>query len=86
MVLLAGILTGLLIVFISLFLSRDHGWRRRLIYYPAITGLAGGVILLVLSFLVIRGWEGIAYAFFAAPVIIISAIILLTLALLRSRA
>ncbi|MNC02798.1 hypothetical protein D3C75_501810 [compost metagenome] len=86
MMLLAGVLAGLLIVIISLFLSRDNGWRRKLIYYPAIAGLSGGVILLVLSFLVIRGWEGIAYAFFAAPVIVISAILLLTLALLRSRA
>ncbi|AIQ50247.1 YesK family protein [Paenibacillus sp. FSL R7-0331] len=86
MMLLAGVLAGLLIVIISLFLSRDNGWRRKLIYYPAIAGLSGGVILLVLSFLVIRGWEGIAYAFFAAPVIVISAILLLTIALLRSRA
>lgn len=82
----AGVVTSLLITIISLFLSRDNGWRRKLTYYPAITGLSGGLILLVLSFLVIRGWQGIAYAFFATPVIISSAIILLTLVLLRRRA
>ncbi|MNN54087.1 hypothetical protein D3C81_1688810 [compost metagenome] len=83
---MAGIGIGVLIVIISLFLSRDRGRRRILVFYPGMFGLIGGAILLVLSFSVIGGWEGIGYAFFSVPIILISLLLLLVLTVLRREA
>ncbi|WP_054943357.1 YesK family protein [Paenibacillus ihuae] len=83
---IAGASIGVLIVIISLFLSRDRGRRRILVFYPAIVGLIGSTILLVVSFSMIGGWEGIGYAMFSVPILLISLLLLLVLTILRREA
>ncbi|CAH1218911.1 hypothetical protein PAECIP111892_04627 [Paenibacillus auburnensis] len=83
---IAGALIGVLIVIISLFLSRDRGRRRILVFYPPIVGLIGSAILLVGSFSLIGGWEGIGYAMFSVPILLISLVLLLVLTVLRREA
>jgi hypothetical protein len=82
----AGIAIGILIVIISLVFTRIRGLHSGLTFYPGIVGLVGGAILLVLSFSVIGGWEGIGYAFICVPIIVISALLLLTLTFFRRQA
>ncbi|WNS42077.1 YesK family protein [Paenibacillus sp. MMS20-IR301] len=80
---IAGIGVGILLIILSWILSRSSSRRNRFIYYPGFAGFIGGVVLLICSLLVIGGWEGIGYAFFAVPVILISGLLLLVLASYR---
>lgn len=57
----------------------DRAHAEQSCFYPGITGFLGSMILLVLSFTVIGGWEGIAYAFFSVPILLISGLLLLLL-------
>ncbi|MNC60741.1 hypothetical protein D3C75_1106390 [compost metagenome] len=75
----AGIGVGVLLVIISWVLSRSGSQMKGFIFYPGMAGLIGGAILLVCSFSVIGGWEGIGYAFFSLPIIVISLLLLLFL-------
>ncbi|QUL55191.1 hypothetical protein KDC22_00925 [Paenibacillus tritici] len=75
----AGIGVGILLILLSWVLSRTGRVRSRAVFYPGITGLLGSILLVVLSFTVIGGWEGIAYAYFAVPVFVISGLLLLAL-------
>lgn len=79
----AGIGVGVFLVILSWVLSRTGRSRRSSVFYPGVSGLIGGAILLVCCFSVIGGWEGIGYAFFAVPVIVISGLLLLVLASFR---
>ncbi|QQZ62759.1 hypothetical protein JI735_09575 [Paenibacillus sonchi] len=80
---ISGIGAGMLLVLISWLLSRRGGQMKSFIFYPGLVGLIGGGILLVCSFSVIGGWEGMAYAFFSVPVIVISMLLLLFLGSFR---
>lgn len=75
----AGICAGGILVILSWMLSRNGRRSSGAVFYPGIAGLAGSVILLVLSLSVIGGWEGIGYAFFAVPILLISGLLLLVL-------
>ncbi|WP_342420441.1 YesK family protein [Paenibacillus sp. FSL E2-0178] len=75
----AGIGVGIFLIILSWVLSRTGRMRSRAVFYPGITGLLGSMILLVLSFTVIGGWEGIGYAFFSVPILLISGLLLLLL-------
>lgn len=75
----AGIGVGIILILLSWVLSRWGHGRRRLVLFPGITGLAGGIVLFVVSLFVIGGWEGIGLAFFAVPITIISGILLLSI-------
>ncbi|KWX74837.1 YesK family protein [Paenibacillus jilunlii] len=76
---IAGIGVGVLLVLISWLLSRSGHQMKGIVFYPGLIGLIGGVVLLVCSFSVIGGWEGIGYAFFSVPIIVISLLLLLFL-------
>jgi hypothetical protein len=76
---IAGIGAGVFLVILSWVLSRTGRQRTRSVFYPGIAGLLGSFILLILSLSVIGGWEGIGYAFFAVPVLLISGLLLLVL-------
>ncbi|WP_081487068.1 YesK family protein [Paenibacillus riograndensis] len=80
---ISGIGVGMLLVLISWLLSRRGGQMKGFIFYPGLVGLIGGAILLVCSFSVIGGWEGMGYAFFSVPVIVISMLLLLFLGSFR---
>ncbi len=76
---IAGIGVGVLLVLISWLLSRSGRQRKGFTFYPGLVGLIGSAVLLVCSFSVIGGWEGIGYAFFSVPIIVISLLLLLFL-------
>ncbi|AIQ26930.1 YesK family protein [Paenibacillus sp. FSL R7-0297] len=81
----AGIGVGIFLIILSWVLSRTGRMRSRTVFYPGITGLLGSMILLVLSFTVIGGWEGIGYAFFSVPILLISGLLLLVLVSYRKQ-
>ena len=81
----AGICAGGMLVILSWVLSRIGRRGSGALFYPGIAGMAGSVILLVLSFSVIGGWEGIGYAFFAVPVLVISGLLMLVLVSYRKQ-
>jgi hypothetical protein len=80
---IAGIGVGVLLVLISWLLSRNGGQRKGFIFYPGLVGLIGSAVLLACSFSVIGGWEGIGYAFFSVPILVISLLLLLFLRSLK---
>jgi ABC-type Fe3+-siderophore transport system permease subunit len=76
---IAGIAVGVFLVILSWVLPRSFRQKKGIVFYPGIAGLAGGAVLLVCSFSLIGGWEGIGYAFFAVSIIVISLLLLLVL-------
>lgn len=81
----AGLGIGGFLVILSWGLSRIGDPRGRVVFYPGVAGLGGSILLLILSFTVIGGWEGIAFAFIAVPVFIISGLMLLFLTSYRKQ-